>query len=226
MSTIRPGITFRHVIADSNSLWEVVRKAGKDVWLAVVTPEQTTNGERTFTDEWAGTEQVFTTAQIEQKLRAAAATTNARDRADAWWDERTDGEIVHYANRSDQFVRGRIVTIDGDKQMMPVALVGAWQAFELPRRSEIGDVVPGYYATLIAKGEPWRPHPSCMFESTLSGMDPRTLPEIDLTLPEPTEQEQERYAAARVVAQIGKVSNDYTLTPFERLDRIKTLLAG
>ena len=73
-----------------------------------------------------------------------------------------------------------------------------------------------------------RPNASLIFESPeYSGSDrdtdPRTLPEVDLTLPDPTPEEQDRINLERLLREVREASEEGG-HPQERLDKIKALL--
>ena len=117
---------------------------------------------------------------------------------DRWWNEREIGETLHYHNSFGQFVRGTVVEHEGEKMLLPIALVGAWKKIDLPRRYDDGTILVPYHARKIAEGEPFRPHEANMYEHDSfrpnpkhRDFDPTTAEPIDLSVPEMTGAEEE-----------------------------------
>ena len=120
---------------------------------------------------------------------------------DNWWEQQTEGTIVHYSNGFGEYVRGKIVTHEGEKQMLPIALVGNWKSYDLVNRSADGSLRYGYHAGRVINGEPFRPNASNMVEfpgHKVRGDDPRTLPAIALTPPGVSEAEAKLAATMRL----------------------------
>ena len=187
------GTEFRSVIADGNALWCVIGKAGPDVWTAEVQPEWAeVRGERMRVDDYAGSTDVFTTERIAGSINMDNVFARLADDSDAWWEDRAEGSIVHYHNGFGQYVRGRIMTVDGETQMLPIALVGKWDEHDLVSWTAWGEVRMGYHAQEIEDGETMRPHASNMYEcpnfsgprGQFAGENPRELDALDLTPPE------------------------------------------
>jgi hypothetical protein len=221
---VRIGTRFRATIADANALWEVTGKSGGRAWLAQVVNEPFEIDGKLFDSDYVGTERAFTTAEIERSLRQAAVFANLSARTDDFWDRQPVGQVLHYNNGFDQFVRGVVVEKDGRKQLKPTALVGpGWQPFDLVTRRSSGDLHYGYHADKVVNGGDdavWAPSSSCVYEADdygyggRSNVDPTTLPEIDLSAPEMTEAEAE---AARIVKlkerMISLLQNDRSDDP-------------
>jgi len=107
-------------------------------------------------------------------------------KTDDWWAQ-AEGTIVHYDNGFGDYVRGKIVTHEGEKQMLPIALVGNWKSHDLVNRNTDGSLRYGYHAKRVINGEPFRPNASNMVEfpghSLRGGGDPRKMSPIALTPP-------------------------------------------
>lgn len=144
------------------------------------------------------------------------------------------GQILHYYNGFNQFVRCVVVESQGPigqpHGLKPVAMVGDWKASHLPSRLNDGSINLGYYPTKIAKGTIIAPHESCIYEANPNkyAVDPRTMDPIDLSVPDMT-PEQEEVAAKwqKVQAVEHALAKGYLrdLDPDKILDNIRDLLA-
>lgn len=109
------------------------------------------------------------------------------------------GDVVHYNDGFNRYVR--CVRVEGEKgkRLRPIALVGEWRDYDLPRRNVDGTITRSYMAERIANGEAYEPNYSNIYEASESlrlraTHDPRRLDPIDLSVPDMT-PEQERVAA-------------------------------
>lgn len=193
-AAIPNGTKFRSILADGNPEWTVVLRVGRaDVSMAKIL-EVSADG--------FGTVKSFTGDEIRRTKGMDAALSAASNGSDAFYARLTPGSAVHYHASFGQYIRCAVVRQTDGNKLVPLALVGAWGTNDLPKRNQDGTITPGYHANSIAKGEPWRPHYTCVFESGSAGakygdIDPRVLPAIDLTLPAMT-PEQERLAALEI----------------------------
>jgi len=210
---IGPGTRFNSVYADSNPTWEITRPRGRGVWEAKITDH-----------DYAGTVKVFTTAEVKHAVGMASAFAQMDNENDAFYASLKLGQIVHYHNSFGQFVRCEVVmgTTVHDKTMhkclKPIALVGDWKSYDLPRRLPNGEVDLGYQAEKIAKGDCFEPNYGCIYESgERSGShfdtDPSKLPALDLSVPELTADAEataklwKAVEAARAVLENHKVTD-------------------
>ncbi len=202
MTTIQVGkSTFHDTVADSNSLFRVIRKLPDGIYECV------SEG-----DEYAGTERYFSTAQLRDKLKWEQSMGRLFKRQDDYWSTRRVGEVLHYCNGFGQFIRGEVRKIDGEFKLMPIAMVGEWKGFhDLPRRRPDGEIHYGLHAKKIIDGDEsgaWQPNEGCVYESpTCSssyshGVDPRTLPALDLSVPLMTPEEE---AIANLEQRINRI---------------------
>lgn len=198
LEPVNIGTKFHYHYKDSNPEWEVTKARGATAWECTVTAESL---------DWSGSRKVFGTEEI----RSAIATLNmwneiASDH-DKWWAARKTGETVHYRNGFGQFVRGRIVFVvtdeypNGRNVMLPTALVGKWQAHDLPHYDAAGNLREGHFAKKINEtGETMQPNYSNMVEVVGvrdNDTDPRGQPALDITRPQ---RNAEQVEAARLEA--------------------------
>jgi hypothetical protein len=131
----------------------------------------------------------------------------AIDKADAWWTALKPGEVVHYHNGFNQWVRGIIVGHeDGEKAMLPTAMLGAWLSHDLPVRLDDGSAYLPTYPRRIKEGEKMRPHASNMLEYPEFGRDwqfkdPREMAPVSLAIPPMTPERHRLAKAAKTVQQ-------------------------
>ncbi len=117
---------------------------------------------------------------------------------DDFWASQEVGNVLHYHNSFGAFVRGVVVENDGQMELKPTALVGNWGNHDLPRRYADGRIHLGYHAGQIAEGASWQPSDGCVYESSTYSEsyarygDPRVLEEINLTIPEMSDDEVRR----------------------------------
>ena len=198
--TVKVGTTFNSHFADSNPTWRVVSSRGGNSWNCKV-----------VSDDWEGRSKVFGTEEIVSAIRYARTLANLSESHDDWWNSRTYGETVHYHGGFGQFVRGIVVERDGEKKMLPVALVGNWSKTDLPYRRHDGTVYYSYHVKKIRfpdDDSAMQPHESNMWESPSFSRrnvdDPSSLESIDLSDPAPLEgdaAEQARYEKIRMYVQ-------------------------
>lgn len=188
MATVKKGTTFHWHYADGNPLWVVKKSRGNKTWDCEIDGDDV---------DFAGTHQVFTTAQIEASLRQSALFTGLMNAHDRWYASQKPGTIVHYSNGFNQFVRCEVVVGRSKEgkvcnQLKSIALVGEWRSYDLPRRSNTGEIIEGYHAKHISTGETFEPNFSNIYEASADlqkKVDPRTLPPINLSVPEMTPEE-------------------------------------
>lgn len=74
------------------------------------------------------------------------------------------GTIVHYDNGFAQFVRCVRVAGPKGKRLQPLALVGNWQDYDLPRREVDGSINDRYHVRMIREGECFEPNYGSIWE--------------------------------------------------------------
>jgi hypothetical protein len=135
-----------------------------------------------------------------------------------FWATRTVGEVLHYNNAFGKFVRGVVVLVGGEHKLKPTALVGKWNGrSDLPHRRPNGEISYPYHADKVINGgddAAWQPSDGCVYESpTYSSSyardgDPRTMPAIDLTVPDMTPAEQETANLEQALDRVRKILED------------------
>lgn len=187
---IGPGTTFHSSYADGNPKWEITRSRGRGVWEAKIVEDM----------DYPGVVKVFTAAEVKQAVGMSRFwNKNATDH-EKFYAALKLGSVVHYHNAFGQFVRCEVVigtTAQDPKPhrcLKPVALVGAWKPYDLPKRRIDGTIEYGYHAENIRKGECFEPNFSNLYESGNSSAcrngDPSKLPALDLSVPESSPEEQ------------------------------------
>lgn len=209
---VRIGTQFRSAIADANALWEVTAYMGNDVWRAAVVNEPMEINGEFYDSDYVGTVQVFEGDQIRRTLDFADIFTRKNRESDEFYESLQVGQIVHYHNGFGAFVRCEVVT-DGEKRLLkPIALVGEWRDYDLPKRLPNGEVSLPYHPRGIAEGETFQPHATNVYESSVyvrstdKDLDPTTLEPIDLSVPEPTPEEAEAIRKTQILERIQAVA--------------------
>jgi hypothetical protein len=173
-----------------------------------------------------------TLADVERQRAGDAATLRMRDENAEFYASLRDGQVVHYDNGFGQYVRCEaVVDGDGKRALKEVALVGAWREYDLPRRDVDGTVRLGYHAEGVAEGRTITPHISCIWESGMgrrSGEDPAGMAPLDLSVPDPTPDEEEVARLWRKVAEVrGLVSQQHGgIDPAEVLRAVREAVAA
>jgi hypothetical protein len=173
------GMTFFAIYADSRPEWTVIKRRGNGAWDCVIKE-----------DDWTGAKKVFGSEEILAAVREDTFFNNLVNATGDWWNQRKIGEILHYHNSFGQYVRGRVIDDNGEKKLQPIALVGPWKTYDLPRRMADGSISYPYHAEkIINQTGAWQPSHTNMFEHPdFSGpvvhqrIDPRVAPAIDLSV--------------------------------------------
>ena len=187
------GVRFRSTIADSNPEWEVTRRisSGPDddpVWEAQIVGDV----------DYQGHVDVFRESVIRSSLAQTEGIRRLVARDDQFWQDQVPGSTVHYHNGFGQFVRCEVVVRpDGTHAAKPVALVGNWQPYDLPRWSDDGEWVLPHHAKRITEGDSWQPTTGTVYESVSytgsATVDPRQMDPIPL---DPTPRTSDQVTAA------------------------------
>lgn len=226
--TVRVGTKFHSVLADSNAKWEVIGSRGGGAWDCVVTEDNV---------DYVGTRKVFGTEEIAAAVAFDKALRRYVKTSDSWWDQRTVGETLHYHNGFGEYVRGIVVNRDGQKKLMPTALVGKWSSRDLPCRRDDGTVTYGYHVKKIRFPDgdsSWQPSTSCIWEhpdfsppAAVHRGDPTTMPEIDLSDPPafegPAADKAKHLQLSRVITETLSAGRD---DPYAALIAVKEMLAA
>lgn len=182
----------------------------------------------------AATIRGLTVADVRKQQAFDKMWKDMGDRSDSFFEGLRLGSVVHYHHAFGEYVRCEVVLRkdDGKKALLPLALVGDWRQHDLPRRMPDGTVRMGHHAEKIASRDAFRPHASCVFEypgySRREGTpDPRGLPEVDLSVPELSSEEEERARLWRKVQEVrALVSQEHRgLDPAEILAKVRAAAA-
>ena len=152
-----------------------------------------------------------------------------------FWKTVPLGSTIHYHNCYGAFVRGVVIKTNTEDQQhcfMPTALVGKWSEHDLPKLLPDGTVGISHYAKSVLPPKPehaYRPHTSCIYESPFFVksvhvvQDPRTLPEIKLVIPTPTEEQLENIKLTKAVEEVRNLlRNEITSAKIDKA--VETLL--
>lgn len=114
----------------------------------------------------AATIRGVTMREVEQQRERDRQDAVRHAAAEAFYSSLSPGQVVHYHNGFGAFVRCEAAVEDGRTVLKEVALVGEWREFDLPHRARDGSVQMGYHADGVIEGRTFRPHPSCVYESS------------------------------------------------------------
>jgi len=235
---IVPGeTTFRSHYADSNPLWLVKARRGRDTWLCEIQNEPFTFDGKIYPSDFAGTCKAFLTKEILNSLTTCSLIENSRSQSDAFYASYASlapGQTVHYRNGFDQWVRCTVVIDPTDQKpaLKKVALVGnGWSKCDLPAYSRSGKIHYPFHAQGVIDGELFRPHASQIYESGMYSAitrwlctDPSTLQPLSLT-PEPlTQQEEANKPLWNQLERIKQIIETDTSDPGAALQQIREVL--
>lgn len=145
------GTRFRYSYADANPEWEVRKARGGNTWDCVIVD----------CPDYSGTKKVFSAEEIKACLGMQAMWKKVGDESKDFYQRLTAGSIVHYSNGHNCYVRCKV---NDKKELVPLALVGEWRDYDLPKHDECGNVILGYHAENIKNGKPMTPHASNIYE--------------------------------------------------------------
>ncbi len=220
------GMKFTAAYADSNSMWIVRKSLGKS-WLCEIIDE-----EGKGMCDWVGTQKAFLPREILGSLRMSAMWQGIQDENEQFLQSQPEGAILHYHNSQGSYVRRQVVIKDGRRYLKDIALVGNWDAHDLPKRREDGSVYMPYHPQQILEGKlndhlqvsTTYEHPSFVKPGTHRGanlIDPRKLAPISLELPEETPEQKETARQWILIASVQSALNDIPEigpdTPMNRL---------
>jgi hypothetical protein len=183
--------TFRSAYADSNALWKVIKKKSGDVYLCEIVNEPVEYDGKVFDGDYAGTQKVFLAQEVERSINFERVFDKIRQNHDEYYDSLVEGQIVHYHNGFGEYVRCRV---NQDNKLVPFALVGNWRSHDLPKYLPDGTVYLPYRCKQIASQTPFKPNASNIFEypefSDKNKFDPTNAPEVNISVPEQTDEEK------------------------------------
>ncbi len=214
---------FRSHYADANPEWLVTEKRGRGTWIATVID----------CPDYAGAKQAFTTEQINGSINMSKLWENLANEGENFYTSLPIGTIVHYSNGQNQYVRCKVTS---GNNLLPIALVGAWQPYDLPRRMGDGTIYNGYHCDSIKNGKVFKPHASNVYEYNLTKKsasaqpfgfknwtDPRGLTPLNFDVPPMTPEEEMKAAKVRTVNQIQNICGQ-DMTAEGKLNMIRNIL--
>ena len=211
---VKKGMQFRSALADGNPLWEVKRSLG-GAWLCEVVDEPIEIDGKVYESDFAGAQQSFLSREILAANAYEDMFKDMRNDHDRFYASLDEGDIVHYNNGFKNFVRCEVV-FDADEQknkLKPIALVGEWRDYDLPKRQANGEIYYGYNAQQIIDGSTFEPNAGCIFEAgelaVQRMLDPRSLPPIALSVPAMTEEEEQEAVRCQLIGRIQEIINEH-----------------
>lgn len=227
---IVPGeTTFRAHYADGNPLWKVLRPQGRGAYVCEIVNEPIEIDGKMLDSDFAGTQKVFLDSEIQGSIGMSALFDGLHNEHDAYYRSLRPGQIIHYDNGFNQYVRCEVVVHEGEHQLKPIALVGNWQSHDLPRRQPNGEIVMGYHPQMIQTGEVMKPNASNLYEHRVTlpknrqpigrqkALDPRRLQPIDLSVPPMTAEETETARLWNLISTVVAVLSQSDTDPKARL---------
>jgi len=206
---VSKGMRFRYHYADSNPLWEVKLSKGSGVWMCAIVNEKFKLQDGTEIDsDWAGTRKVFTSKEILASVGMERMFEQSMSVQDSFYANLKVGQILHYNNGFENFVRCEVVYGE-DKEgrqgnvLKPIAMIGKWSSHDLSRRQNDGHIYHSYFPKMMQLGDTFTPHYGNIVESPAYSArpgesNPATLTPIDLTVPEMTAIEVENARLVRL----------------------------
>jgi hypothetical protein len=218
------GTKFRYHYADANPEWEVKASRGRGVWTCVIVD----------CPDYSGTTKLFSTREISGSIGMTDMWQKLGNESDEFFNRQVPGTILHYSNGFNQFVRCKVTS---DKQLLPIALVGDWREYDLPRRQRDGTIYLGYHAQTVKEMKIFRPNASHMYEYNITRSvnqqpmsfarwgDPTKMKPVSLTVPEMTEEQEKTAQLWQLVDAAKNMLNTDESDPAKLLLRLKHLVS-
>lgn len=201
---VKKGMKFNSSYADANPVWEVKKSRGRGVWECEIID----------CPDYAGARKVFDSREILSAVEMNAMFSGMMDDHASYYASLKPGQIVHYHNGFQQYVRCEAVKSEGRMKLREIGLVGEWSKHDLPSRDANGEIRWGYHAEGVREGRIMEPNYGNIYESPAytrkGGVDPRKLNPIYLTLPEQTDGEKTEAKLWRAVEHLQKVIENNT----------------
>lgn len=213
------GKTFRATYCDGNCLWKVIKKLGPQVWLCEIDASDL---------DYGGTQKSFMTREIEASVNWSKRIDDLLTDHDKFYRDLVPGEVVHYHNGFQQYIRCEVVRRHNQNLLKPIAMVGDWK-HELPRRRHAdGKPTYCYHADKIEKGELFEPNFSNIYEHSPKkfAVDPRNLPALDISVPEMTAEQEKTAAKWQRIQRISDVISNERQNPDAVLKQISLIVQG
>jgi len=169
-------------VADGYAIYEIIKVNKKTIRLRWVDdPEENPDN---YMDQVLGRVGTLDKARALSMTEWDDNMNDMRDEHGDFYANLKENQIVHYHNGFCQFIRCRVVIKDDETELMPIAMVGDWEEYDLPRWQN-GEVYYGIHAEKIVMGETMTPNYSHIYEAPgfrdRHNVDPNKLQPIDLT---------------------------------------------
>ena len=170
---------------------------------------------------------------VRDQLRRAAAFHGLEDRTTRFYRSLQIGSTVHYHNGFGTWVRCTVVANaepghnKSGRALKPVALVGDWKPYDLPKRCPDGSITEPFHVKQIREGDPWTPNEGFIFESPDFAHrshfpDPSKLQPIDLSVPPMDAEATRRAELWQRINRIRKITEDGSRTPESILEDVRS----
>lgn len=215
---VTKGMRFRWHYADANPEWEVKSSRGQGVWICEIVD----------CPDYSGAQSPFTMEQIRSAVANNEMFKEMVNDHTKFFENLKVGQIVHYNDGFGKYVRCKVVEGTHEKQfgkhLLPIHLVGDWEAYDLPKRLEDGSISYCYHADKIRNKELFHPNFSNIWEHSKKGKDPSTMPTIDISVPEMTPEQVEKARLFALVKQCQDILDLPNLSPRQRLENVAKLI--
>ena len=219
--------TFRSTYADSNALWRVVSKKSKDCFLCEIVNEPFEFEGKVYEGDYAGVQKVFLKSEIDKAVGWQSFWDDVHNDHEAFYNSLKIGQIVHYHNGFNSYVRCEVVE---DKKLKSIALLGNWHSHELPRRLPTGEILDTYWSKKIKEGDVSKPNATNIWEFYENNKnnkkpanmtdDPTVMTPINLELSAMTEDEKRNAELWATVNKVRDILNDHSGNPQEIIDSV------
>lgn len=211
--SVKVGDMFRFTIGDCHALWKVLRKNSYNSWECTCQNEPVVINNKSYMSDYAGSIRFFATSELSSYIESFKQLEQQKEEQRNWYNQLQVGQIVHYCNGFDNFVRCKVVSCEETKDgytrtLMPIGLVGNWKQYDLPRRLPDGEIYYGVYPDKIRRRECMNPHISNMYEHKSfrrGNVNPQTLLAITLDVPEMLEEEKSSAKKFKILNEIRNI---------------------
>jgi len=175
---------------------------------------------------------------VRTQLKRAKAFADMVEKADDFYKSLVPGQIVHYHHGFGTYYRCEVVVgvpkyrenAKPQNCLKPIALLGEWRDYDLPRRDSMGSIVWGIAAENIRNGELMTPHESSIWESPRCANkgrlpDPTMFQPIALEVPDMNPEQAGKAALWHRVNILRNILNRSTNDPSEILQSVDDYLA-
>lgn len=171
-------------VADGYAVYKITKISKRVVHLEWV--DDPSNNPDKYVDRTLGSKGSISINRLKELLSCDEFFINSQAASNRFFDSLKIGQIVHYNNGFNDFVR---CEIDKEKNLVPIALVGEWDKTRLPHYLN-GKIHYPFHADMIRIKNPFRPFYTTIFECPFfvtkeHTIDPRKLEPLSLEVPEP-----------------------------------------